>query len=116
MPRSSICPEFGCKTLTRGGRCQAHTKINKWGGEGSRDDRPSRHERGYDAKWVRVRAAVIARDKGLCQVCLKAGIITQAREVDHIVNKASGGGNEWSNLQALCKRCHRVKTAKEGGK
>jgi len=31
-------------------------------------------------------------------------------DIDHIVEIADGGGNDMSNLQALCPSCHRVKT------
>ena len=39
--------------------------------------------------------------------------MTQAREVDHIVNKASGGTDEDANLEAICKPCHKKKTILE---
>lgn len=33
--------------------------------------------------------------------------------VDHIVPKAEGGTDEDENLQAICKRCHKLKTEAE---
>jgi len=36
-----------------------------------------------------------------------------ASEVDHIVAKGDGGTDDPTNLQALCRRCHEEKTAKE---
>jgi 5-methylcytosine-specific restriction enzyme A len=45
--------------------------------------------------------------------CVSCG--AQATEVDHITPKAKGGGDEWENLQALCKRCHSSKTATVDG-
>jgi 5-methylcytosine-specific restriction protein A len=33
--------------------------------------------------------------------------------VDHIINKQSGGTDDESNLQAICKPCHDQKTQRE---
>lgn len=33
--------------------------------------------------------------------------------VDHIVPKAEGGNDDPENLQAICKRCHKLKTEME---
>ena len=72
-------------------------------------------ERGYGGKWPRIRQRVLERDKHLCIPCQDQGILTIARQVDHIVNKASGGTDDLSNLQSICIDCHKAKTAKEGG-
>jgi 5-methylcytosine-specific restriction endonuclease McrA len=48
-----------------------------------------------------IRSTIIARDKGLCQICRKPG-----SEIDHI----EGSSNELSNLQLLCHKCHLEKT------
>ncbi|MEB5964510.1 HNH endonuclease signature motif containing protein [Comamonas testosteroni] len=61
------------------------------------------------------------RDTGLCQPCLKLGALSVAQEVDHLVPKAQGKRLGWTreqmdakeNLQAICKACHAVKTARE---
>ncbi|MBJ3490175.1 HNH endonuclease, partial [Salmonella enterica subsp. enterica serovar Albany] len=53
------------------------------------------------------------RDKGLCQSCLHAGVVREAKTVDHIVPKAHGGTDADSNLQSLCWPCHKAKTARE---
>lgn len=84
----------------------------------------SRHERGYDSVWVKVRNEVMKRDHGLCQPCNRAGRTTQAYAVDHIVSKAKAASLRWtraktdhpSNLEAICKPCHDVKTEAEQGK
>ncbi|AKI27425.1 hypothetical protein [Moraxella phage Mcat9] len=34
-------------------------------------------------------------------------------EADHIINRAQGGSDDLSNLQTLCKPCHKIKTQKE---
>lgn len=50
----------------------------------------------------KIRDLVLQRNKGLCQVCGKAGT-----EIDHI----NGSNDELSNLQLLCQKCHNEKTA-----
>ncbi|WP_407047632.1 HNH endonuclease [Vibrio cholerae] len=40
-------------------------------------------------------------------------MITAATDVDHIINKACGGTDAESNLQSLCKPCHKEKTRSE---
>ena len=63
--------------------------------------------RGYGARWQRVRAMQLRRHP-LCVVCG-----TVATDVDHITPKHDGGLDEKSNLQSLCKRCHGKKTRSE---
>ena len=60
--------------------------------------------------WDSARSYVMLRDRYVCRVC---GDRHRAREleVDHIVEIALGGAAlEYSNLQTVCKRCHRAKT------
>ena len=84
----------------------------------------SRHERGYGAEWDRLRTRIMQRDGGLCQVCKRKGIVSIATAVDHIVSKANATRMKWTpvqidaetNLQAICKPCHLVKTEEEQGK
>jgi len=84
----------------------------------------SRHERGYDSAWVKVRNQVMERDEGECQRCKHAGRTALARAVDHIVSKAKAAELRWtraktdhpSNLEAICDPCHAVKTEAEQGK
>lgn len=78
--------------------------------------RSSRHSRGYGAEWDRLRELVLTRDCGLCQACKRAGRVTVAREVDHILPKSRGGTDALDNLQALCSPCHQVKTLAETGR
>lgn len=115
MPKAAPkpCTRAGCGVIVRDGssRCEAHKVI-----EGSFADRRrgTRQQRGYGQAWERVRAQVLVRDGGLCQVCADAGRITpNCNEVDHIVNKAAGGTDDLDNLQTICKPCHRAKTTAE---
>lgn len=77
--------------------------------------RGSRHARGYGSEWDRLRVQILKRDNYLCQCqdCRALGRIKPASEVDHIVNKAQGGTDDPSNLQAINPDCHRVKSARE---
>lgn len=63
--------------------------------------------------WRRKREAVLKRDGYLCQPCKRAGRITEATEVDHVVNLAEGGTDDATNLQGICTECHKVKTQEE---
>jgi len=60
--------------------------------------------------WMAIRAQILARDCGLCQVCNMAGNLTLARDVDHIRELADGGTDDAGNLQAICGPCHKGKT------
>ena len=75
----------------------------------------SRHERGYGAAWDKLRKVVMARDKHLCQACLKSGRVTVGNHVDHILPKAKGGTDDLTNLQVLCAPFHEAKTTCENG-
>lgn len=105
-PRPCRAPVCGNKTTASHGYCEEHEHLHKpWAtrkGSG-RGGRP----------WRRKRDAVMRRDKGLCQPCLKNNRVTPASQVDHIIPKAEGGTDADSNLQAICKACHDVKTQAE---
>ena len=72
-------------------------------------------ERGYGYQWQKLRKNILARDDYLCVMCLQRGILTPATDVDHIVQKADGGTDDWDNLQSLCKDCHKDKTVRDNG-
>lgn len=76
----------------------------------------SRHERGYGTQWDKLRKRILIRDKYLCQVCLKQGIPTPAKQVDHIIPKAQLGTDDTDNLQSICIPCHKAKTKAETSK
>ena len=60
----------------------------------------------------RLRARVLARDQGRCQIggpdCRGVAV-----EVDHVVPVSEGGLDELDNLQSVCSACHSVKTQAE---
>lgn len=73
----------------------------------------NRHQRGYGNAWDKLRLRILDRDKYLCQPCLRSGRPETAQQVDHIVPKAQGGTDDPANCQAICKTCHKAKTARE---
>ncbi len=76
----------------------------------------SRHARGYDYRWTKLREHALRRDDYLCVPCRKAGRVTEATEVDHITPKAQDGTDDMENLQSICSDCHKAKTKAETSK
>lgn len=69
--------------------------------------------------WARIRARILDRDGHVCQWIRRdtgEPCHEPARHVDHIKPAAEHGGDEDSNLQALCVYHHGVKTGAEGGR
>ena len=96
------CGRPGCKELVDAGAryCARHKPTRNY---------DASH---YDYRWRKLRTLYIAKNP-LCAECEKAGRLTPATEVHHIVAVADGGSDRDENLQALCKSCHSRKTAKE---
>lgn len=67
------------------------------------------------SQWRKTRAAAYKRDGGLCQDCLKKGLITPGREVHHIIELTEDNITNPSislgldNLVTLCKSCHEAR-------
>jgi 5-methylcytosine-specific restriction enzyme A len=68
-----------------------------------------RRGRGYGAVWRRVRDAYLAAHP----TCERCG--ARADEVHHRDHRTplDPGANDWSNLEALCRRCHRRASAEQ---
>ncbi|MDR6094906.1 HNH endonuclease signature motif containing protein [Stenotrophomonas sp. SORGH_AS_0321] len=102
MPRvTTLAPRIACAPS----RLKPSTPVVPTYGQG-RGGRP----------WRRKRDAVLLRDKYLCQCegCQAGGRLPLlADEVDHIVPVAEGGTDELSNLRAINRDCHKVKTQEE---
>ncbi|MPX19093.1 HNH endonuclease [Moraxella catarrhalis] len=62
--------------------------------------------------WRRNRDEALLRDLFTCQHCHRV-FNPSMLEADHIINRAQGGSDDLSNLQTLCKPCHKIKTQKE---
>lgn len=99
-PKACMYP--GCPGKAYDGAyCEKHTrpKVRQ------KDTRPSSSSRGYDRKWQKYRAEYLRQHP----YCVKCG--KKANVVDHIVPPRAGGSfYDPSNHQALCKKCHGVKT------
>lgn len=67
--------------------------------------------RNYGTNYRRQRQAALNRDRHRCVTCGA----TRDLQVDHIVPVSQGGTEDLTNLRTLCGRCHRSKTANEGG-
>ncbi|MGP8078428.1 MAG: HNH endonuclease [Thermoplasmata archaeon] len=60
--------------------------------------------------WDAARSYVMLRDRYTCRICRRR-LRSRELDVDHIVEIARGGAAlEYSNLQTVCRRCHREKT------
>lgn len=116
MPRrpQKPCRLRSCNTLTRNanGYCDKHLE-HATGWKRTQQVKGNTTQRGYGYSWQKKRERILKRDAYLCQPCLKKGFISPAKDVDHIINKESGGSDEEHNLQAICSCCHKDKTAAE---
>lgn len=104
------CLVQGCpQRAVRRGRCEKHAALaeERYAKEHpEQDDRASAAARGYDAKWRRIRAQYLKAHPR----CMWPGCDELATDADHMLPKAQGGTDAWSNLQALCHRHHSIKT------
>ncbi len=78
--------------------------------------RGSAQERGYDARWHKLRAWYV-RQHPLCQDCEARGLTVVVDEVDHVI--PINGPNDQlrldvMNLRSRCKACHAKKTRIDG--
>lgn len=112
------CRRPGCSALVEAGYCTEHQVQPAATADRARKQRlydqarGSSAERGYDARWQRLRKMVLAEEP-LCRECLSSGRIEAASDVDHIVAKRRGGTDDRENLQGLCGTCHKRKTLAE---
>lgn len=69
--------------------------------------RGTRTERGYDNRWIKARAAYLAKHP-LCVYCQRSGRVTAAAIVDHVIPHRGDMQLFWDsdNLQSLCKTHH----------
>lgn len=115
MPQRTATPCRAklCKSLTRErhGYCEEHAHLAQ-GWERHQQGKSSA-QRGYGGRWRKLRNLVMQRDKWLCQPCSRQGRAAPAHAVDHIIPKAEGGTDSPSNLQAICRACHKAKTQQE---
>lgn len=103
------CAHVACPALVEERFCAAH-KAKRYREQNAR--RGSASSQGYGAQWRKL-VAIQREREPLCREHLKRGEAVQKDEVDHIVPKALGGIDDFSNFQSLCKSCHSAKTARE---
>lgn len=77
-------------------------------------DRESASKRGYNSRWQKARVRYL-HSHPLCVECKKAGKLTKATVVDHVIPHRGDQQLFWdeSNWQPLCKHHHDVKTMTE---
>ena len=77
-------------------------------------DRQTAHQRGYIYRWQKTRVIYLANHP-LCVYCERAGRLTPATVVDHIIPHRGDMALFWDedNWQALCKKCHDSAKARE---
>lgn len=108
--RVPLCPG---KTQSDSGYCEAHASLAvNWNKPG----RGTAEQRGYGWEWRKVRAAVLRRDRYLCQCPDCGGQRLPAGEVDHRIPKFEGGTDDPDNLYAINVDCHKAKTAAESAR
>ena len=111
MRAPSACRRPGCPGLVRSGVCSRCGPLRKQAQVEHDARRGTPAERGYDARWHRLRLVFLA-DHPLCAMCAAQGHTTAATLVDHIQPIADGGARlDQENLQSLCVACHGAKTA-----
>jgi 5-methylcytosine-specific restriction protein A len=110
------CPAPGCTRLVVRGRCDDHQKADRLAEDA---DRGSSAQRGYDARWRKLRAAFLKQHPlCMCDEC-KAGElrVTAAEVVDHIqpIEERPDLRLAWSNLRSMSKQHHDAHTARTRG-
>ena len=72
----------------------------------------------HSVAWRKLRRQALIRDEWLCQMCLKEGILTQAKIGDHIIPIKQDWDKrlDIDNIQSLCMSCHNKKTNEENKK
>ena len=112
MPRAPRKPCAGrrCPLLVESGTryCQLCLKELRRQADASR---PTAVQRGYGARWRKVRLLVLFEEP-LCRQCDQPSTV-----VDHITPHRGNPGLMWGreNMQGLCKQCHDRKTATTDG-
>lgn len=95
-----VCASPGCPVLTEASRCPDHRPA-AW-------SKSSSSSRSLPRDWNDRRARVLERDGHACYVCGRPAV-----EVDHLLPRTAGGGDELSNLAAICEDHHREKSKAE---
>lgn len=100
------CAAFPCFYLAEGGSAYCHRH--------QRARQPKETDPFYlSVQWRKFRDWYITRHP-VCEMCEKVERLTRAVMIDHIVELKDGGIQiSEANVQALCWKCHGIKTANE---
>jgi 5-methylcytosine-specific restriction enzyme A len=103
----SVCTTPGCAGLAAAGRGQCPGCIRK------RRQQRARIDATYDTVWASTSEAFL-RAHPWCQ---EPGCTQRSAETHHRDGLGPSGprGHDWSNLEALCKRHHSIRTAQATG-
>lgn len=110
------CGHPGCHELTRDTYCERHISFHDKKAKEYARISPSKRE--YNYKWTQARKAFLAEHPLCeCEACKASGHPLPANVVDHIVPHRGDTKLFWDrdNWQAMNKRCHDKKTARENG-
>lgn len=88
---------------------EARGLVSKTGIANPRRYFPAKQMRPSGGLWSKLRAAVFARDRYVCQYC---GDSEAPLECDHVVPVADGGDHDEANLVTACRPCNRSKSSK----
>ena len=112
MKLKSACLTPGCGApVVYRGRCEKCAARMRRG-------RPTASQQGYGKSWQETRAEFLQYHER-CQCADEQALRDHARfgdtavDVDHVLPKAAGGGEDWGNLRAMCHRCHSRKTRRQ---
>ncbi len=109
MPSKALkpCNKQGCPNLSRERYCDDHKQLTN-----SYDtNRGTAAQRGYGARWRKVRAYYLSKHP----ICVRCNDI--ATVVDHVTPHKGNKTLFWdsNNWQSLCVSCHSRKTVQEDG-
>ncbi|SIO36660.1 5-methylcytosine-specific restriction enzyme A [Rhodovulum sp. ES.010] len=106
LPGGALCDEHAAERAARARARKARAKDSAVARKGAALYKT--------AAWRRARETYLRRHP-LCVDCGDLGLVVEAEEVDHVEPHRGDVRKFWdrSNWQALCKRCHSRKTARE---
>lgn len=118
MVLKKVCNHQGCTTIIEYGQryCDKHAEQHVKTKRQYDRYRGTAAERGYDSRWQKESKRFL-QENPLCVQCLANGKIAPSTVTDHIIPHKGDKELFWdrNNWQALCKRCHDIKTAKVDG-
>lgn len=109
------CNHAGCSALTYDTYCEDHLKKKR---KQHDDKRGTASQRGYNYRWSKYRTYFLNKHPlCMCPDCKEKAVPLPANVVDHITPHRGDYNLFWdeTNHQAMNKKCHDKKTAKEDG-